>query len=248
MRENALDAANHLFLAYVSGDLVLCICSLLFLTRGQCKNAASMRFNFLWRSVKCRNISRFLIAAWLGGLVKTLGQKAERLLSIALLSAEAYVAVNYLLAIRDALANVSGLAVYRYYNRILFSKKDAITARLYVWIWPMLLLATMGIVVLWYYLSILIDHLPASPFESTAPLVAILIAAVIPFIYVNIIAQMSTAMGSQRVNLNYQIVLVISIIACQLLANLSGWTPFIGIGPFLAALIIGIYSIFQRKN
>jgi TctA family transporter len=67
-------------------------------------------------------------------------------------------------------------------------------------------------------------------------------AGIVPFLHVNLLASMSIATGTQRVNLACQITMVFSMIVCQMIAWSSGWNAFIGAGPFVAACIVGLLA------
>lgn len=239
---NGFSAADRLFLAYVAGDLALTLGSFVALLRGRFGHMRSPRLRLLWRVLRRPGILRFIGAAWFAGLVKTMGQKTERLFAVALLSADAYIAVSYVLAARDALANVSGLSLYRRFNAVLRGQEVVDGARLQTWTWPVLGIASIGATALWAALAAGLEYIPVRPFESAAALMAILVAGVIPFLHVNLVAQMSTALRTQRVNLACQVSMVLSMCIGQALAWSSGWVPFIGTGPFLAASVVGLLA------
>ncbi|MEN9760300.1 MAG: hypothetical protein RI906_126 [Pseudomonadota bacterium] len=239
---SGLAAPGHLFVIYVAGDLTLTVGSLIALLRGRFGHKRSLRLRLLWRAIRWRNVLRFLGGAWFAGLIKTLSQKSERLFAVALLSAEAYVAANYLLAARDALANLSGLSLYRYFNSVLRGQDDVVGARLQSWTWPMLGISAIGAAALWGTLVVSLPLIPLRLFDSAAPLLAVMAAGIVPFLHVNLLASMSIATGTQRVNLACQITMVFSMIVCQMIAWSSGWNAFIGAGPFVAACIVGLLA------
>lgn len=239
---SGLDGPGHLFLIYVAGDFMLTAGSLITLLKGRFGRARSLRLRLLWRVIRICNVVQFLGGAWSAGLIKTLSQKSERLFAVALLSAEAYVAVNYLLAARDALANLSGLSLYRHFNAVLRGQNDVVVVRLRSWTWAILGASAIGAVALWGILVAALPLIPLRWLSSTAPLLAVMAAGIVPFLHVNLLASMSIATGTQRVNLACQITMVWSMIVCQMIALSSGWNAFIGAGAFVAACIVGLLA------
>ncbi len=238
--KNGLAAPGNLFFVYVAGDLALSFGSLISLLMGRFGHTRSLRWRLLWHSIRWRIVLRFLSGAWFAGLIKTLGQKSERLSAVAILSSEAYIAVNYLLAVRDALANLAGLSLYRHFNSVLRGKDDMVGVRLQSWTWPLLGISAIGAALLWGILVAILPLIPLHSFNFPALLLALLAAGIVPFLHVNLLASMSIASGGQRVNLASQIILVLSMSVCQVLAWSSGWIAFIGAGSFVAASIGGL--------
>lgn len=240
--KNGLAAPDQLFLVYVAGDFALTVGSLIVLLRKQFWHTRSLRLRLLWRSIRLQNVLNFISGAWFSGLIKTIGQKSERLFAVALLSSEAYIIVSYVLASRDALTNISGLSLYRHFNSVLRGQDDVVGSRLQSWTWPMLTMSAIGATVLWATLVAALPLIPLRSFGFSAPLLAVMTFGIIPFLHVNLLASMSIATGGQRVNLASQVTMVLSMGVCQLLAWLSGWIAFIGAGPFVAAFIIGLLA------
>jgi hypothetical protein len=196
---------------------------------------------------------RFLIAAWSSGIVKTLGQKVERLVAVSFLSPEAYVAVNYALAMRDAIANVAGLSLYKRFNAMmtwpLAGDARDLQLELLRATWRVLFFSLTTGIACWGLASWLMPLLPIRPFESSATLVAVLVSAILPFVHVNVIGQMSTARRVQRMNLLCQLVMVAGMLLCQGAAWLSGFTPLIGLGPHIAAIVVALFGpILWRQS
>jgi len=239
---NGLAEPDRLFLIYVAGDLMLTVGSLVALLKGRLGHNRSLRVRLLWRSIRWRKVLHFLSGAWFAGLIKTLGQKSERLFAVVLLSADEYVAVNYLLAARDALANLSGLSLYRHFNSVLRGQDDVVGVRLQSWTWPMLGISVVSAAALWGILAASLPLIPLSSFDSALPLLAVMAAGILPFLHVNLLASMSIANLTQRVNLACQITMVLSMSVCQVLAWSSDWITFIGAGPFVAASIVGLLA------
>jgi hypothetical protein len=231
---------THVYAFYAAGDFLLAGVSLWAAYRLRGLRTAPIRR--LFKTLKTSGTPRFLALSWCSQLVKLFNQKTERLLAIGFLSAEAYVVTSYILAMRDGISGVAGMAMYKQFNQVLRRHwrraTDPIASRLFVPTLLMLVTSVLTAVALWWMLPSVLRFLPAYRFDSDALSIALMLAGIVPFIYIQIIGQISVAERSQNFNFFCQAASLVCMLLAQLTGAYLGAIPLAWVGPFLASVVI----------
>lgn len=238
---NLFHDTMHVYGFYAAGDFLIAVVSLYGAYKLRGLRTAPIRR--LFRTLKSAGTPRFLALSWCSQLAKLFSQKAERLLAFGFLSAEAYLVASYVLAIRDGISGVAGMAMYKQFNHVLRKQwrraSDPIASRLF---WPTLIMvvtAAAAAVVLWQILPSLLQFIPAYRFDGDDISIAIMTAAIIPFIYLQLVGQISVAERSQSFNFFCQSASLLCMLAAQgSVAYFGADIAVAWIGPFLATMVI----------
>jgi hypothetical protein len=235
---NLFSATMPVYVIYAAGDVLVTVASMHAMYRG--RHLVSMRR--VLRALRLRGTPKFLALSWSSGLVKLVNQKAERLLAFGFLSPEAYVVTSYILAMRDGISGVAEMSIYKQFNSVLRKERhgpqDSLIAKLPAPTILVLVASILGAVALWWCLPWVLTLLHDSGYHFDVLSIAIMLSGILPFIYIQMVGQVSVAERSQSFNFFCQIALIGAMMVAQFTAASIGYVPVAWIGPHLAAVVL----------
>jgi hypothetical protein len=230
----------RLYSLYTSGDILLTVISLAIIWQRRSGRRLSMRR--LFGTLRSSGTPRFLALGWCSQLVKLLNQKAERLLAFGLLSSEAYIVTNYVLAMRDGASGVAGIAMYKRFNAMLRQNNRTperrFVGRLVMPTALLLVVTVAGALLCYAVLRWLLPFFEAYRFAYDAESLALMLTGILPFVYIQVVGQISITERSQSFNLFCQMALLGSMLLAQASAAIADWVPLAWLGPMLGIFVV----------